>query len=541
MKKSLHLLLLALCFAFVAQAQNFSLVRTIQKTGTIVDGGATINVSSDDAEQENDEIDSLFDDDLDAGWEGAPEDQNILTVGLRFRDMYIPQGATIDSAYILFHSHEGKSTDDVARITIVGEATDHAETFTEDALIDARPQTSASALWEVAEEWEIYEPYRTTDISNVIQEIVDRDGWAAGNALSLILLGENQGPSDFENAREFESFENIADPADGGDGQHHPERIPMLFVYYTVNEATINIPIMATDTITDGGVTFAASSDDAEQENDEIDSLFDDDLDAGWEGAPEDQNILTVGLRFRNIPVPNGATIDAAYFIFHSHEGKSTDDVARITIVGDATDNAETFTEDALIDARPQTDASVLWEVAEEWEIYQPYNSADITPIVQELVDRNGWEAGNAMAFVLLGENQGPSDFENAREFESFENIADPADGGDGQHHPERVPQLVIQYSSPNSTSVNEIFVPAAKELQLFPNPVNDDIVTAVFDDTADAVINIYNSNGQLVNSVRKTVYGKYAELNVQDLPKGMYFVQAVQNNELYIQKLIRQ
>jgi hypothetical protein len=29
--------------------------------------------------------------------------------------------------------------------------------------------------------------------------------------------------SEDENARELESFENIADPEDGGDGQHHPE------------------------------------------------------------------------------------------------------------------------------------------------------------------------------------------------------------------------------------------------------------------------------------------------------------------------------
>ncbi|MCI5083435.1 MAG: T9SS type A sorting domain-containing protein [Saprospiraceae bacterium] len=539
MKRLLHFFVFMLLAATV-NAQSLSIVRTIQKTGTIEDGGVTLDVSSDDAEQENDAIDALFDDDLDAGWEGAPEDQNILTVGLRFRDMYIPQGATIDSAYILFHSHEGKSADDVARITIVGEATDNAQTFTEDALIDARPQTSSSVLWEVAEEWDIYAPYRTADISTVIQEIVDRGGWQSGNALSLILLGENQGPSDFENAREFESFENIADPEDGGDGQHHPERVPMLFVYYSVNEGVVDIPIMATDTITDGGITFAASSDDAEQENDEIDSLFDDDLDAGWEGAPEDQNILTVGLRFRNIGIPQGAIVDSAYILFHSHEGKSADDVARITIVGEATDNAQTFTEDALIDARPQTNASVLWEVAEEWEIYEPYRTVDISNIVQEVVDRDGWDAGNAIAFMLLGENQGPSDFENAREFESFENIADPADGGDGQHHPERVPRLVIKYSSPNATSVNEIFVPAVKNLKLFPNPVNDDLVTAELDTEGASVISVYNANGQLV-STKRTAFGMRVELNVSDLPKGLYFVQARQGNELYIQKLIRQ
>jgi hypothetical protein len=37
---------------------------------------------------------------------------------------------------------------------------------------------------------------------------------------------------------------------------------------------------------------------------------------------------------------------------------------------------------------------------------------------------------------------------ENAREIESFENIADPEEGGDGKNHPERVPKLIVKYST---------------------------------------------------------------------------------------------
>ena len=529
-------LLLLIGSTTVVSGQSLMLTRTIMATDTITDDGVTFAASSDDAEQENDEIDSLFDDDLDAGWEGAPEDQNILTVGLRFRDIFVPRGATIDSAYLLLFSHEGKSTEDVARITIVGEATDNAQTFTEDMLIDARPPTAASLLWEVAEEWEIYLPYRTPDISDIIQEIVDRDGWVSGNSLALMLLGEDQGPSDVENAREFESFENIADPEDGGDGQHHPERVPQLIIHYSVSSALVDIPIIATDTITDDGVTFAASSDDAEQENDEIDSLFDDDLDAGWEGAPEDQNILTVGLRFQKLSIPPGAKIDSAYLLLFSHEGKSTEDVARITIVGDATDDAQTFTEDALIDARPQTGASVLWEVAEEWEIYLPYRTPDLSSIVQEIIDRDGWETGNSIAFVLLGENQGPSDVENAREFESFENIADPEDGGDGQHHPERVPRLIVYYSS-GLTSVNSLRQ-NVQSLKVYPNPAGSGSVIVELENDRSARLRIFNQNGQLLRQ-QLTDAGQKVQLDVSELPNGLYYIQALQNEKIYLQKLI--
>ena len=532
------LLLAALVFYNnLGNAQNFEFRQFVLVTDTITDSGVTFEASTDDAEQENDAIDALFDDDLDAGWEGEPADQNNLTTGLRFRNINIPQGATIDSAFIVISSHEGKSAEDVARITIVGEAADHAQTFTETALITDRPRTSASILWEVAEAWELWGTYRTPDIKNVLQEIVNRSGWNSGNALALILLGENQGVTDVENAREFESFENIADPQDGGDGQNHPERRPELVIYYSVSNARLEIPIAVTDTIEDNGVVFEASSDDAEQENDEIDSLFDDDIDAGWEGDPADQNNLTAGLRFRGINLPQGAIIDSAFIQVWSHEGKSTEDVARITITGEATDNAQTFTEDALITARPRTTASLLWEVAEAWELWGMYQTPNLKNIVQEVVNRNGWQSGNSIAFILQGENQGVTDVENAREFESYENIADPQDGGDGQNHPERRPRLVIYYSS-GTSSVQTIFSPAAKALTVYPNPTQPGLVTIELGTEDAADIQLFDSRGQLI-STRKSVSGKMVPFNTGNLPSGIYYLQALQGRELYAQRLI--
>lgn len=533
-------LLVALnCLFSVSYAQNIKLQRTIMATDTITDDGVTFAASSDDAEQENDEIDALFDDDVDAGWEGEPDDQNILTAGLRFRNITIPRGAKIDSAFIVVTSHEAKTAEDVARITIVGDATDNSTTFTEDMLIDARPRTTASLLWEVAEPWGLWTEHRTPDLSAIVQEIVNRSNWKPGNALAFVLLGENQGPSEVENAREFESFENIADPEDGGDGQNHPERVPQLIVYYSgVSSSALAVAIMPTDTITDDGVTFAASSDDAEQENDEIDALFDDDIDAGWEGEPDDQNILTAGLRFRGIDIPREAVIDSAYILVFSHEAKTAEDVARITIAAEATDNAQTFTEDMLISDRPRTNASLLWEVAEPWGLWTPHRTPDLSHIVQEVVNREGWQAGNAIAFVLLGENQGPSEVENAREFESFENIADPEDGGDGQNHPERVPQLIIFYTVSDAISSVSSLAANVKSLSLYPNPASANTVTIELESNEASVIRLYSTQGQLLSVLRHD-FGQQFNMNINHLPKGIYFVQATQNNQVYIQKLI--
>jgi len=550
MKKLLPLFLIVLLLTGfkTVTAQSTMLELTIIRNGEPItdtlDNGQviTFDTSSDDAEQENDEMDALYDDDIDAGWEGDPEDFNILTAGLRFQNVNIPQGATIDSAYLIVTSHEAKSPDDVAEITIVGEASDFAATYDFISLITNRPETQAKLEWVVNEEWGLWTDHRTPDIKNIVQEIVNREGWAYGNALAIMLKGKNQGPSEVENAREFEAFENIADPEDGGDGQNHPERRPKLRIYYTVTSSAIERYILTngdpiTDTLDNGQViTFDTSSDDAEQENDEMDALYDDDIDAGWEGDPEDFNILTAGLRFRDIDMPKNVTIDSAFIVVCSHEAKSAEDVADITIVGEASDNAPTYNFESLITDRPETATTINWTVAEEWGLWTYHRTPDIKNIVQEIIGREGWQRGNSIAIMLKGQNQGPSEVENAREFESFENISDPEDGGDGQNHPNRRPKLVIYYSSPSF--VTETFT-QTQSLHIYPNPVLNNILNITLNNHHEAVIQVSDQSGRLL--IEQAVNGqKQAALDVHEMPKGIYVIKVVQDNQVFVQKMIK-
>jgi hypothetical protein len=371
---------------------------------------------------------------------------------------------------------------------------------------------------------------------------VNRNGWSCGNALAIILKGKNQGPSEVENAREFESFENISDPEDGGDGQNHPERRPILRIYYTVTSTVIERYILThgnpiTDTLDNGQIiTFDTSSDDAEQENDEMDALFDDDLDAGWEGDPEDFNILTTGLRFRDIDMPKNVTIDSAFIVVCSHEAKSSDDVAELIIVGEASDYAATYNLESLITDRPETTAKINWTVAEEWGLWTYHRTPDIKNIIQEIIDREGWQRGNPIAILIKGQNQGPSEVENAREFESFENISDPEDGGDGQNHPERRPKLVIYYSTPSFTS--ETFTQTFK-LDAYPIPVQGNQLHINLYDNSQALIHINDQSGRLL--IEKRTKGiKQVNLNVESLPRGIYIVKVLQDGKVYVQKMIK-
>jgi hypothetical protein len=383
-----------------------------------------------------------------------------------------------------------------------------------------------------------------------VQEILERDGWSSGNSIAFILEGEDQGASVVENAREFEAFENIADPEDTdpdgnpGDGQNHPERVPRLFIYYTLQAGSIEVPIVKTGTLDDEGTIIDVSTDDCEQENDAIDTPYDDDLDAGWEGEEGDANILTVGLRFQSLAIPQNAVIDSAYIKVWSHEGKSNADVAKITITGDATDNAVTFNETDLITDRPRTDASILWTVDEEWIIWEPYRTPDLSTIVQEIVDRDGWNAGNSIAFILQGEDQGASVVENAREFEAFENIADPEDTdpdgnpGDGQNHPERVPRLFVYFHGNVPTDINEVIaMDNSIQINAYPNPVEKGVLNINMESSDEARITLYDLTG-------KSVYSEFTRsknnlIDVSELNSGLYILNVIQNNTSYNQRVI--
>ena len=132
---------------------------------------------------------------------GQPTD----IVGIRFAGVTIPQGASVTEAYIQFQVDELNSG--AASLTIEAETTDDAAPFTAAAFdISSRPRTTASALWTPPDWTTIGErgpDQRTVDISAVIQEIVDRPGWASGNALAVIISGSG--------TRTAEAFEG--DPA----------------------------------------------------------------------------------------------------------------------------------------------------------------------------------------------------------------------------------------------------------------------------------------------------------------------------------------
>lgn len=107
--------------------------------------------------------------------------------GMRFTNVTIPQGATITAAYLTVRCTA--DTDDDANLDIHAEAVDNAVDFAMNADVTSRARSAASAAW-VQDALGVAD-VNTPPIASVIQEIVNRAGWASGNALCVLFVGRS--------------------------------------------------------------------------------------------------------------------------------------------------------------------------------------------------------------------------------------------------------------------------------------------------------------------------------------------------------------
>jgi hypothetical protein len=203
---------------------------TVTFTVTGANGEVPIEVrvasSSDDAEQRASGSVSTSSNDL----EITLDKSGNQLVGLRFTAVDVPQYATIDTAWIQFEADEETSmpTD----LVIAGEAIGDAPTFLSASQnISNRNTTSATASWSPAawqSKGEAGSAQRTPDLSAVIQEIVDRGDWSAGNDLAIIISGPGNGK------RVAESYDGTSDGA------------PLLHVEYSLGGGPRNLAPVVT-------------------------------------------------------------------------------------------------------------------------------------------------------------------------------------------------------------------------------------------------------------------------------------------------------
>jgi hypothetical protein len=200
--------------------------------------------SSDDAEEKASGAVSLTSSDLELVFDGG----GYQTLGMRFSEINILQGANITNAYIQFQVDETIPADPT-NLTIQGEDVDNALTFTTTTNnISSRPRTTAGVSWSPVPWTTVGEAgpdQQTPNIASVIQEIVNQSGWASGNSLVIIITGTGE--------RTAEAYNGM------------PAAAPLLHVEYntgppnyppvanndsasTTEDTLVNIDVAANDT-----------------------------------------------------------------------------------------------------------------------------------------------------------------------------------------------------------------------------------------------------------------------------------------------------
>jgi hypothetical protein len=105
----------------------------------------------------------------------------------RFANVTIPtDDATISSAYITFKAYTSSSGEPCHAI-VYGNDADNAAAPTTYGEFDALVLTTASASWSNVPSWTVNYTYQTPSFVSVVQEIVDRAGWASGNAVQILI------------------------------------------------------------------------------------------------------------------------------------------------------------------------------------------------------------------------------------------------------------------------------------------------------------------------------------------------------------------
>lgn len=170
-----------------------------------------------------------FSDDLEFGLD---PDHAPQAVGVRFASVAVPRSAEVLEAHLRFTAlaNPEPGSDGDVDLTISGSRA--PETFEGDPNervgpnppgfgVTSRERTLSTVAWSIDEVWTDGETYRSSDVSPIVQELIDAPGWSPGNAMVFILEGDPESP-EYRRAYAHAGSEGIE------------ERLPGLMVRYRI-------------------------------------------------------------------------------------------------------------------------------------------------------------------------------------------------------------------------------------------------------------------------------------------------------------------
>ncbi len=353
--------------------------------GITLQRNAAVEVESTELIRRRFEITSGSDDameTIDTGYANTRYDKHFVggnysserLVGLRFRNLDVPPGAKIVRAMLEVElvSLSWNQTE----VDVLAEATGHAEAFADEYFnLSSRPVTAHKVRWQLAGTATPGVRTQSADLSPVVQSIVDREDWQAGNALALLLHSRASG------VRPIAAFEAW------GSGQ------PVLHLEYQLADAAW--PVVSSS-------VRRGNADALQRQDNGVVLMNTSDLD--FSAADQDAEMAStqVGLHFEDLAIPAGTTILSASIQFEAAAAAAG--TAWVEIHAEHNADATAFSSTWFdLTNRPRTRSNVVWRPASWQAPGQLQFTDDLGALVQEVVDLPGWQPGNGMSFFFEG------------------------------------------------------------------------------------------------------------------------------------------
>ena len=135
----------------------------------------------------------------------------------------------------------------------------------------------------------------------------------------------------------------------------------------------------------------------------------------GWANL-EINPTYSFGVRFTNISLPRGSRVIDAYVKLFSIGLPNRNDHVSCTIYADNVDTSDDFYTKGCLDrcGRIYTTNSVLWDAITPFT--QWIKTPALTDIIQEIIERPGWEQGNSISLLFITRHTN-----NSAAFNNFE------------------------------------------------------------------------------------------------------------------------
>ena len=117
---------------------------------------------------------------------------------VRFLNVTAPQGATVDSATLTLNITGITGTPNT---TLYGVDADNAAAFS----YPGNTPSSATKTTATADPDPAGTGTKVITITTIVQEIIDRGGWASGNAMAFVFINNDAGTSNFWQAEDYDS------------------------------------------------------------------------------------------------------------------------------------------------------------------------------------------------------------------------------------------------------------------------------------------------------------------------------------------------